>query len=124
EIAQEWRPPDYLRALTAADLPELVRSQFTEKDGTTGTPMYVYLARGLSQSNGHNLLRIAEIFESVKTAEGTIPSNASRSTVFAAMIRAMERDGPLATLVAFLIVAGVTIGVTRRLATVLAILGS
>jgi uncharacterized protein len=124
KIAEEWRPPDYLRALTIDDLPEIVRSQFTEEDGTIGTPMYVYLARGLSQSNGHNLLRIAEIFESVTTAEGKVPSNASRSTVFAAMVRAMERDGPLATLVAFLIVAGVTIVVTHRIATALAILGS
>src|SRR5690606_16885048 len=69
-------------------------------------------------------LRIAEIFESVKTPEGKIPSNASRSTVFAAMVRAMERDGPLATLVAFLIVTGVTIVVTRRFVTAFAILGS
>lgn len=124
EIAQDWRPPEYLRPLTASDLPELVRSQFTEKDGTVGTPIYVYLSRGLSQSNGHNLLRIAEIFESVKKPDGEIAANASRSTVFAAMIRAMEKDGPLATLVAFLTVAVVTIVVTHRVVTALAILGS
>lgn len=123
-IALQWRPPEYLRALTAQDLPELVRAQFTEKDGTVGTPIYVYLARGLSQSNGHNLLRIADIFENVKRPDGTIAPNASRSTVFAAMIRAMERDGPLATLVAFLTVAVVTIVVTHQVVTALAILGS
>ncbi len=124
KIALDWRPPEYLRPLTPGDLPELVRSQFTEKDGTVGTPIYVYLARGLSQSNGHNLLRIAEIFESVKKPDGEIAPNASRSTVFAAMIRAMEKDGPLATLVAFLTVAAVTIVVTHRVVTALAILGS
>ncbi len=124
EIARDWRPPEYLRPLTADDLPELVRSQFTEKDGTVGTPIYVYLSRGLSQSNGHNLLRIAEIFESVKKPDGEVAANASRSTVFAAMIRAMEKDGPLATLVAFLTVAVVTIVVTHRVVTALAILGS
>lgn len=124
KIAEEWRPPEYLRALTPDDLPELVRSQFTEKDGRVGTPMYVYLARGLSQSDGHNLLRIAEIFESVKTPEGKVPPNASRSTVFAAMVRAMERDGPVATLFAFLTVVVVTAVVTHRLVTTLAILGS
>lgn len=124
KIALDWRPPEYLRALTPEDLPELVLSQFTEKDGRVGTPIYVYLARGLSQSDGHNLLRISEIFESVKGPDGEVPPNASRSTVFAAMIRAMERDGPIATLVAFLTVAVVTIVVTHRLVTALAILGS
>lgn len=124
KIALDWRPPEYLRPLTASDLPELVRSQFTEKDGTVGTPLYVYLARGLSQSDGHNLLRISEIFESVKKPDGEIAPNASRSTVFAAMIRAMEKDGPIATLFAFLNVAIVTSVVTHRIATTLAILGS
>ncbi len=123
-IAKRWRPPEYLRPLNASDLPDLIRSQFTEKDGTIGTPLYVYLNRSISQSNGHNLLRISEIFESVKLPSGEVAPNASRSTVFAAMIRAMERDGPLATLVAFLAVTCVTILVTRRVGSALAILGS
>lgn len=124
QIALDWRPPEYLRHLTADDLPELVRSQFTEKDGTVGTPIYVYLARGLSQSDGHNLLRISEIFENVRKPDGEIAPNASRSTVFAAMIRAMEEDGPRATLFAFLTVAIVIIVVTHRVVTALVILGS
>src|SRR5690606_23647993 len=99
------------------DLPELVRAQFTEKDGTVGSPVYVYLNRGLSQSNGHNLLRIADIFESVRLPSGEIAPNASRSTVFAAMIRAMERDGPYSTLMAFLVVVGITLLVARRFLT-------
>jgi len=123
-IAEEWRPPEYLRPLKPDDLPDLVKSQFTEKNGTIGTALYVYLERGISQSNGHNLLRISEIFESVKLPDDEIAPNASRSTVFAAMIRAMEHDGPLATLIAFLAVCGVTIIVTHRIASVVAILGS
>ncbi len=123
-IAHDWRPPDYLRPLTPADLPELVQMQFREKDGTVGTPLYVYLNRHLSQSNGHNLLRISEIFESVRLADGSVAPNASRSTVFAAMIRAMERDGPLATLVAFLVVTGVIIVVARRFVTTISVLGA
>lgn len=123
-IAMDWRPPKYLRTLTPEDLPELVQMQFREKDGTVGTPLYVYLNRKLSQSNGHNLLRIADIFESVKLRNGEVAPNASRSTVFAAMIRAMERDGPLATLVAFLVVVGVIVLVTRRWLTSSAVLGA
>lgn len=117
EIVKDWRPPEYLRPLAPEDLPELVRAQFTEKDGTVGSPVYVYLNRGLSQSNGHNLLRIADIFESVRLPSGEIAPNASRSTVFAAMIRAMERDGPYSTLMAFLVVVGITLLVARRFLT-------
>lgn len=124
EIVQGWRPPDYLRMLSPQDLPEVVLSQFTEKDGTVGTPIYVYLSRGLSQSNGHNLLKISEIFESIRLPSGKIAPNASRSTVFAAMIRAMERDGPFSTLAAFLAVVLVTFLVTRRLLTGLSIITS
>jgi predicted RND superfamily exporter protein len=117
EIVKDWRPPEYLRPLTPDDLPELVRTQFTERDGRVGTPVYVYLNRGLSQSNGHNLLRISDIFESVQLPSGRIAPNASRSTVFAEMIRAMERDGPYSTLMAFLAVVGVTLLVARRFLT-------
>ncbi len=123
-IALEYRPPESLRKLSMHDLPELVQSQFKEKDGTIGTPMYVYLSRGVSQSNGKNLLEISDIFESVKLSDGRVAPNASRSTVFAAMIRAMERDGPFSTTIAFLIVVLVTFVVTRRLKTSAAVLGS
>src|SRR5690606_21595777 len=58
EIVKDWRPPEYLRPLAPEALPELVRAQFTAKDGTVGSPAYVHLNRGHSQSNGHNLLRI------------------------------------------------------------------
>ncbi len=124
EIAREYRPPERLRPLTAEDLPDLVQSQFKEKDGTVGTPMYVYLGRGISQSNGKNLLQISDIFENVKLDDGRVAPNASRSTVFAAMIRAMEADGPFSTLIAFLVVAFVTALVTRSLGTSAAVLGS
>lgn len=123
-IALEYRPPERLRPLTPDDLPDLARAQFEEKDGTVGTPLYVYLARGISQSNGKNLLDIAEIFENVHLPSGEIAPNASRSTVFAAMIRAMERDGPVATLIALLVVVVVTALVTGNGLTSAAVLGS
>jgi predicted RND superfamily exporter protein len=47
---------------------------------------------------------------------------ASRSTVFAEMIRSMERDGPRATLTSLLAVAVVVLVATRRLRGTLAVL--
>ena len=124
EIADEWRPPDWLRPLTAQDLPELVRARFTERDGRVGTPIYVYLNPKISQSRGENLLKIADILEGVRLPDGKIVPNASRATVFAEMIRSMERDGPRATLMAFLVVIAVTLSVTRRLVPAAAVIGS
>ena len=124
KIADELRPPEWLRALTPADLPPLVRSQFTERDGTVGTPVYVYLNRGISQSKGQNLLAIAEIIDGVRLSDGRVPPNASRASVFAEMIRAMELDGPRCTLLAFVIVVLVALGVTRRFVPAIAIIGS
>ena len=124
EIADEWRPPDWLRPLTAQDLPELVRARFTERDGRVGTPIYVYLNPAISQSQGENLLKIASILEGTRLPDGKIVPNASRATVFAEMIRSMERDGPRATLMAFLVVIAVTLSVTRRLVPATAVIGS
>ena len=61
----------------------------------------------VSLSDGHNLLRIARTSDNVRLPDGTVVQTASRATVFAEMIRSLERDGPLATAVSFLAVAGV-----------------
>src|SRR6185295_1202360 len=120
-IARAWRPPDDLRALAPGDLPALVVDQFTENDGRVGTPLYVSLAPDVSQSDGHNLLRIARILEGVRLPDGRVVPNASMSAIFAEMIRAMERDGPRATLFAFLLVVVLGLVVTRRIGPALAI---
>jgi len=123
-FAQEWRPPDDLKAPTVADLPPLVRAQFAEKSGRVGTPVYVYLNRKLSRSRGKNLLQIADVLESVTVEDGRVVPNASRASVFAEMIRSMERDAPRATLAAFLLVIVVSLLATRALRPALAVLGS
>ncbi len=114
KIAAELRPPEYLRPLVPADLPPLVRAQFTEKNGTVGTPVYVQLNRGVSQSKGQNLLAIADIIDGARLPDGTIAESASRASIFAEMIRSMARDGPLCTGLAFLVVVFAAVVVTRR----------
>jgi predicted RND superfamily exporter protein len=93
----EVRPPERLHVLEPKDLPGLLRRRFEEKNGTVGTVFYVRYREGVSLSNGHNLLRIAKSTDNVVLPDGTRVLTASRSTIFAEMIRSMERDGPLAT---------------------------
>ena len=123
-FAEEWRPPDDLRPPTMADLPPLVKAQFSEEDGTLGTPVYVYLNRKLSQSRGENLLEIADVLESVTVDSERVIPNASRATVFAEMIRSMERDAPRATLAALILVTLVSLLATRAIRPAIAVLGS
>jgi predicted RND superfamily exporter protein len=55
----------------------------------------------VSLSDGRTLLRIAKTTDNVALPDGTVVQTASRATVFAEMIRSMERDGPLATAASF-----------------------
>jgi len=102
-LAEKLKPPDTLHALTADDLPEFLKSRFREKSGILGTVFYVKY-RDVSLSDGKTLLRIAKSTDNVALPDGTVVQTASRATVFAEMIRSMERDGPLATGASFVAV--------------------
>lgn len=106
---REMIPPDELRVLEPKDLPPFLLRRFTEKNGTIGTPFYVRYRPGVSRNDGHNLLRIAATVDGIVLPDGTRVDTASRSTVFAEMIRSLERDGPLATGVSFLAVVVVVL---------------
>ncbi len=102
---EEIRPPDSLKIIRHEELPLLMRRRFTENNGAIGTVFYVKIKNEVSLSDGHNQLRIAKATDNVVlhdgTPSGTLVQTASRSTVFAEMIRSMARDGPLATAASF-----------------------
>jgi predicted RND superfamily exporter protein len=106
---RELRPPETLHVLGPEDLPTSLKRRFQEQNGTIGTPFYVDYKRGVSTNDGHTLLRIAKTVDGIVLADGTRVDTASRSTVFAEMIRSLERDGPLATGVSFVAVVFVVL---------------
>lgn len=120
----EAKPPEGLRPLAAKDLPAIVRRRFEENDGTIGTVFYVRYRPDLSLSDGHTLLRIAKSTDNVALADGTVVETASRATIFAEMIRSMQRDGPLATLASFSAVALVVLCATANVRGALAVLAA
>jgi hypothetical protein len=75
----------------------LLRRNFSEKSGVVGTVFYVRYRPGVSNNDGHNLLRMSRALEGLVLPDGTHVDTASRATVFAEMIKSLERDGPLAT---------------------------
>jgi predicted RND superfamily exporter protein len=90
-------PPEGLHVLGAGDLPPIMKTRFSERDGTLGTLLFVRYKPEISASDGHNLLRMAATIDGVRLADGTRVDTASRATVFAEVIHSLERDGPLAT---------------------------
>lgn len=114
----EIKPPETLRPLAAKDLPSLLRRRFEENNGVVGTVFYVKYydfanKSDVSYSDGHTLLRMAKTTDRVKLPDGTEVLTASRSTIFAELIRSMERDGPLATIASFLAVIVVVVFATH-----------
>jgi len=81
--------------------------------GRIGTPMYIKYKFGASFSDGHTLLRMAKATDNVQLDDGTLVQTASRATVFAQIMRSMERDAPLATAVSFFAVIVVVLVATR-----------
>ena len=115
----EITPPDVMDVLRPGDLPALLRRRFEENNGVVGTVFYVKYFdftrnENISHSDGHTLLRIAKTTDNVRLADGTTVQTASRATIFAEMIRSMERDGPLATSLSFGMVMIVVIVATRN----------
>ena len=121
---EELKPPTTLHVLAPKDLPPLLRRRFEENDGRVGTVFYVRYRNDVSLSDGHNLLRIAKSTDNVRLPDGTIVQTASRSTVFAEMIRSMEVDGPRAMLASFLGVALVVLLATRNARGAVAVLAA
>ncbi len=111
---EDLKPPGRLRVLLPSDLPALLRRRFEENDGRVGTVFYVKYRNEVSLSDGHNLLRLAKATDNVQLPDGVVVQTASRSTVFAEMIRSMERDGPRATFLSFAAVSLVVILATRN----------
>lgn len=127
EEAQKLRemiPPESLRVVASTDLPDLLKRRFSERDGTVGTVFYIRYRPEISRNDGHNLLRMSNTIDGIRLPDGTRVDTASRATVFAEMIRSLERDGPLATAVSFFAVCLVVLLATASLRGALAVIVS
>jgi hypothetical protein len=98
---QAWRPPDYLRILTADDLPSQVQNAFTEVNGPRGRFIGVDADNETYFSwNGRDLLRIAKAL--TVEVDGKTWVAASAATIFAGILETIIEDGPRVTLAALI----------------------
>ncbi len=112
---QELRPPEGLRPVYAEDLPAQIRQPFTETDAahTLGRIVLVYHDERVSVWDGRNLMRIADIIGEMHLHDGTIVRSSGHAVIFAAMIRSIDHDAPLATGASFLGVALLVMALAR-----------
>jgi predicted RND superfamily exporter protein len=97
--AMRFRPPDDLHAIGVPDLPRSLREAFTETDGQIGRMIGIDGDPSkFSDWNGHDLLRLQRSMR--VEALGRTWVAASTSTIFAGMLEAMHRDGPLVSWIA------------------------
>jgi hypothetical protein len=94
----ELRPPDDMRALTDADVPEVLAWPFTEKDGTRGRLVLANNGLGIDSWNLHHLRRFADSVRAMNLDPGTLVGGSA--FIFSDMLEDMTRDGPRASLAA------------------------
>jgi hypothetical protein len=113
--ARRLRPPEGLRVLGDADVPSDLALQYIEKDGRRGRLIFANTAPSVNGWDGRHLTAVSRSVRALELPAGT--RVAGSAFVFADMVQAIRRDGPRATLVAFLgvlIVIAFTMGVGRH----------
>jgi uncharacterized membrane protein YdfJ with MMPL/SSD domain len=118
-------PPEDLHLLVPRDLPPLALKPFTEIDGTVGRVVLVYyVEQGISVWNGKDLLRIADVLQTIHLPDGRVLETSGNAVVFSAMLRSILRDGPRATVASLLVVLILALLVMRPLTAALMAIGS
>lgn len=100
--ALEYRPPAGIKPLTVNDLPYAMTRMFTELDGRKGLVVALYPRHGSSVWDGHFLMELAASTRNIILPDGDKVTSSGTHTVFADMIKAIERDGPRAIIASLL----------------------
>jgi len=114
DAGAELRPPDGLRTVTDADVPEILAWRFTEKDGTRGRLILADTSPNYDTWKIFDLIRFAGEVRRLDLGDGVILGGSM--FVFADVLRSMETDGPRATLAALLgavLAVGLVVGFGR-----------
>jgi predicted RND superfamily exporter protein len=113
-----------LKPITMKDMPGLVVSKFTEKDGTVGKLVLVEPPLTHETWEGENLIRMTR--ELREAADSVRPGTAVAGTlaITSDMIESVGRDGPHATLIAFIAVMVLVVVLFRRADMISLVLGS
>ena len=99
-LLAKLRPPDTLRELHPADLPEPILAPFRETDGALGRIVIAATDQRFDHWNVSDVVQFVRIFRTLD-----LPATAQvggQAFVFSDILGSMKRDGPLASLLALL----------------------
>jgi predicted RND superfamily exporter protein len=104
---KQLRPPDSLRALTDADVPQEAAWPYTERDGTRGKLILANTGLGVDTWRLHSLDHFANTLRDLQLGPHVVVGGSA--FVFSDMISMMRTDGPRATWVALAGSAGIVL---------------
>ena len=118
ELVGEFFTPPAFKSVRQEDLPPLVLSKFTEKDGSIGKLVLVEPPLTHETWQGNSLINF--IHELRDTADSVAPGTpvAGQLPVTSDMIEAITHDGPRATLFAFVAVVLLVVFLFRNMSTI------
>jgi hypothetical protein len=120
------RPPDDLAPIEVANLPPHLLEALTEKDGRVGYLIQIRPADKLDEWNGRDLIRFSDAVRELRLRDGETVTTSGASVIFADIVTAIERDGPIVTGIAaagLLVLVVLLVGRNRRAVAVLAATG-
>lgn len=100
--AESYRPPEELVPYTLADLPETLRADFREKDGSEGRVVLVFPNYKLNLYDADEIHRVAEVMRSIPLQGGKQVEASGAFVIYDDMLRSVSEDGPQATLVSLI----------------------
>lgn len=112
---ERWEPPAALVPVTPAQLPLGIVRPFRDVRGELAPVVIAYRSPAISYWNGRDLLRLAAVVRTVRLADGSEVHAGGNAVVFAGMIEAIVRDGPVATFASLIGVALLVIVLARGL---------
>lgn len=122
EKIEPYVPPQDLRPISIADLPEAIARPFTERDGTRGRIVYISPTEGAATSDARYLLRWADGYRSTLLPDGTEIRGSGRAVIYADMWNAILHDVPRALVVSFLATLCIVALAFRRLRSTLRVI--
>ena len=114
DLLTELTPPENIKPLTMEDLPPELRRSYTEDNGTLGTPVYVYMADGMSVWRGKDLQRFAAVVKEIDLGQGEKVRSSGHAVIFSDMLYYIATDGPKSTVLSVVFVLLVIILTFRR----------
>jgi len=111
---ERYLPPDDLKVITMADLPESVARTFTEVDGTRGRIVFIVPTSADLTEDARYLLQWADSYRETELPDHQLVLGSGRAVIYADMWAAVIRAVPQAVIASFVAVVAVVLIAFRR----------